>query len=178
MYILYRLCPCDAARSLTAAPSNVTVYKTLYDLMSATPKLRPMLGVFNYTGLLGVLKDPNTMITCFLPSSEAGTFTIVMNKSWTKPGDQKGRFVWGLLLQHCVDGQKALTLKKLNEDIYYTALPQRWQTTFKILKFKCVLNNGFVVELQLAIYVGDELPCKLVDFARFVCRQGGTSVKV
>ncbi|EFJ41099.1 hypothetical protein VOLCADRAFT_107837 [Volvox carteri f. nagariensis] len=156
--------PCDAARSLTAAPSNVTVYKTLYDLMSATPELRPMLGVFNYTGLLGVLKDPNTMITCFLPSSEVYNVDEWYSwDSWFTPGDYKGRYLWTVLLQHCADGQTALTLNKLvpnrfddytfNPDIeYYAAFPKTYKTIFSIRK-----SNG-----STYFYGEEGLPGKII----------------
>ncbi|GLI66807.1 hypothetical protein VaNZ11_010717 [Volvox africanus] len=92
-----------------AAAATVPSYKTLYDLFISSPEFNVALGLFNYTGLLPLLKDPNTMITCFLPTSNATQLGAYLD--WDV--DQEGRYVWAILLQHCLDGQKAAFLKSL-----------------------------------------------------------------
>ncbi|GIL87374.1 hypothetical protein Vretimale_1698 [Volvox reticuliferus] len=117
LYVIAAFCVTAGTSAAAAAVAPaVPSYKTLYDLFISSPEFNASLGLFNYTGMLPLLKDPNTMITCFLPTSNAESIL------WWDD-DEKGRYVWAILLHHCLDGQKAMTLKKLapaiGEDVRY-----------------------------------------------------------
>ncbi|GIM08131.1 hypothetical protein Vretimale_12163 [Volvox reticuliferus] len=109
-----------AAADTSAAAAATTVppsYKTLYDLFISSPEFNVALGLFKYSGLLPLIKDPNTMITCFFPTGN----TTRMEDYLIMEEDQKGRYVWAILAAHCLLGQQAMTMKQLSSPYGYGA---------------------------------------------------------